>query len=165
MLTPILKHNVHALFVYTHFTSIFTYMFKPVLTTTFTCLQLYVHPCLSISMFKAMFTATLHQLYFSIIFTHIFSHKLVSSQEQSQTRLSQDESIFCSHFIPILAISQILNLDNYLHLKQLQPHRNIILFQFIICILIILGFPINKLQARVLHLHVYDYDRFEQIAG
>jgi hypothetical protein len=32
-------------------------------------------------------------------------------------------------------------------------------------LLSILGFPINKLQARVLHLHVYDYDRFEQIAG
>ena len=36
---------------------------------------------------------------------------------------------------------------------------------FIIFIMISPGFPINKLQARVLHLHVYDYDRFEQIAG
>jgi hypothetical protein len=25
--------------------------------------------------------------------------------------------------------------------------------------LVISGFPINKLQGRVLHLHVYDYDR------
>ena len=25
-----------------------------------------------------------------------------------------------------------------------------------------LGFPINKLQSRVLHLHVYDYDRFSR---
>ena len=24
------------------------------------------------------------------------------------------------------------------------------------------GFPINKLQSRVLHLHVYDYDRFSR---
>ena len=27
---------------------------------------------------------------------------------------------------------------------------------------IILGFPINKLQSRVLHLHCYDYDRFSR---
>ena len=24
------------------------------------------------------------------------------------------------------------------------------------------GFPINKLQSRVLHLHVFDYDRFSR---
>lgn len=24
------------------------------------------------------------------------------------------------------------------------------------------GFPINKLQTRVLHLHVFDYDRFSR---
>ena len=29
-------------------------------------------------------------------------------------------------------------------------------------IFILLGFPINKLQSRVLHLHCYDYDRFSR---
>ena len=26
----------------------------------------------------------------------------------------------------------------------------------------VIGFPIQKLQQRVLHLHVYDYDRFSR---
>ncbi len=41
--------------------------------------------------------------------------------------------------------------------RFLQASRSTIIFLSLLS-----GFPINKLQARVLHLHCFDYDRFSR---